>query len=186
MGRLKNIIGLKINRLLVLSKSDIKTKFGNQIYNCLCDCGKNCQIIGSSILSEKVKSCGCYRTELNRKMAMYKRLYKSTIIARSKKLKLEYNISLMQFIELIESECFYCGNKHSNYYTDRLKKEDNLIIYFNGIDRIDNNQGYLIENVVSCCKYCNSAKNNLTETQFKELIINLYENFVLANKDLSL
>ena len=51
--------------------------------------------------------------------------------------------------------CSYCG---------RLC--DPSIDYYNGIDRIDNNIGYTIDNSVSCCKYCNFAKNDFLLDEF--------------------
>jgi len=37
-----------------------------------------------------------------------------------------------------------------------------------GIDRWDNSQGYLADNVVPCCKDCNRAKNTRTPREFVE------------------
>lgn len=36
----------------------------------------------------------------------------------------------------------------------------------NGVDRIDSNIGYITNNIVSCCKICNIAKNNLHYNDF--------------------
>lgn len=47
-------------------------------------------------------------------------------------------------IELMQQECFYCGDKENG----RL----------NGIDRMDNRKGYEISNVCGCCKMCNFMK----------------------------
>ena len=45
---------------------------------------------------------------------------------------------------------------------------------YNGIDRIDNNKGYTIDNIVPCCAKCNYAKGKLTLQEFKELIEGIY------------
>lgn len=39
-------------------------------------------------------------------------------------------------------------------------------IKFNGIDRIDNNEGYVEGNVRSCCKTCNRMKSSMTAEMF--------------------
>lgn len=35
-----------------------------------------------------------------------------------------------------------------------------------GIDRLNNDKGYTVENIVSCCSICNKAKSNLTMEEF--------------------
>lgn len=36
----------------------------------------------------------------------------------------------------------------------------------NGIDRVDSAQGYVLTNVVPCCKQCNRAKSDLSREEF--------------------
>jgi hypothetical protein len=45
---------------------------------------------------------------------------------------------------------------------------------YNGIDRIDNSQGYIIDNVVPCCTKCNIAKGRQSIQEFKEWIYRAY------------
>ena len=56
---------------------------------------------------------------------------------------------------LISSPCRYCGQ---------------ILEKFNGIDRIDSSFGYVSNNVVSCCKWCNWAKNSMSIDEFKKQI----------------
>jgi hypothetical protein len=44
-----------------------------------------------------------------------------------------------------------------------------------GIDRIDNSQGYSIENCVPCCMVCNRAKGILSLEDFKNWILALFK-----------
>ena len=53
----------------------------------------------------------------------------------------EFNINFEDFKKLIIQPCAYCG-------------EEGL----NGVDRVDNKQGYVLENCVPCCKVCNMMK----------------------------
>ena len=39
-------------------------------------------------------------------------------------------------------------------------------VYSIGIDRVDNSVGYLPSNCISCCSWCNRAKNNGTLANF--------------------
>ena len=61
---------------------------------------------------------------------------------------LEMQISFEQYAEIIkESKCYYC---------------DASLVGTTGssLNRIDNNKGYLVENVKPCCGTCNSIMNN--------------------------
>jgi hypothetical protein len=62
----------------------------------------------------------------------------------AKKRNIDFKLSKDIFNSLIILPCFYC-----NY-----QKNGEV----NGIDRLDNNTGYIENNVVSCCQMCNSAK----------------------------
>ena len=50
----------------------------------------------------------------------------------------------------------------------------------NGIDRVDNDKGYVRGNIVPCCTNCNIAKNTFLITEFEEWINRVYEH--LKNK----
>jgi hypothetical protein len=45
---------------------------------------------------------------------------------------------------------------------------------YNGVDRVDSSKGYVKENVVPCCKWCNIAKGNKSAAEFKEHIFKMY------------
>ena len=78
------------------------------------------------------------------------------VYKRSAELKqLEYDISLDEFKEVVNRPCNYCG-----ILRDRGTAQ------FNGIDRDDNNIGYLMGNCVSCCTMCNYMKNTLRGDAF--------------------
>lgn len=60
---LKNIIGEKYGRLLVVSRAENNAS-GYVYWLCLCDCGKEKIISRSSLRHGSVKSCGCLNTEI--------------------------------------------------------------------------------------------------------------------------
>lgn len=67
----------------------------------------------------------------------------------------EWLLTESQYIELIQQNCYYCGLKNSS--------EAGV-----GLDRLDNNVGYIKSNVVSCCTECNVARgNNFTPDEMK-------------------
>lgn len=76
-----------------------------------------------------------------------------------------------QFYQLVTAKCYYCGadpsntRNLSNKQSSQKAKNEGTFIY-NGLDRINNNLPHDYENVVPCCKYCNSAKMQLSLEDF--------------------
>lgn len=42
------------------------------------------------------------------------------------------------------------------------------VFIYQGIDRLDNQKGYEIENCIPCCYVCNKAKGNRNQKEFIE------------------
>ncbi len=57
-------------------------------------------------------------------------------------------------------------------------------MFYNGVDREDNNKGYIIENCVTACKRCNIAKNNMGLVEFKTWLkrITDFNKMILINE----
>ena len=70
--------------------------------------------------------------------------------------RLMFELSLEQFETIVTTPCFYCN----------IIQEKG----FNGIDRMDQKQGYVIENCVSCCKLCNFMKGALDNITFLQRV----------------
>ena len=70
--------------------------------------------------------------------------------AGNKNLQFEFTID--EFKELVKMPCHYCG---------QIEEKG-----FNGIDRINQQNGYITNNCVSCCQMCNFMKNTATATVF--------------------
>lgn len=71
------------------------------------------------------------------------------------------NLTKEDISNLIDKPCYYSG---------RLGDP----IYGNGIDRVNNDKGYVKENVVPCHKDVNFAKKQLSQEEFAKLIIDCY------------
>lgn len=85
--------------------------------------------------------------------------------AFAKRKKYKFNLSFQDYIDLtIKNTCYYCNGKlpEAGY----------------GLDRIDNKQGYVKENVRACCRSCNIAKNKLTEESFFNLVKLVYDKHI--------
>lgn len=61
--KIKNRIGEKYGRLLVVGFSDKKIR-GRVTFACLCDCGNSINVVSYSLKEGNTTSCGCFREEL--------------------------------------------------------------------------------------------------------------------------
>jgi hypothetical protein len=55
------------------------------------------------------------------------------------------------------------------------------INYHNGIDRVDNDKGYISDNCVPCCWKCNNMKNTMKQKDFINHIISIYKKMFLTH-----
>jgi hypothetical protein len=81
-------------------------------------------------------------------------------IKGAQKRSINFKISKTVFNEIIIKKCFYCD------YT-----KDGEV---NGIDRVDNNKGYIEGNIVACCKVCNIAKGTQHPQEFIDKMYSIY------------
>lgn len=153
--------------------------YGNVMWECLCDCGTKRLIRAYSLVRGVTKSCGCSIKRPKGESAFISWL--NSYRTRCKIDKIEFNLSIEKFRELVSKNCHYCGKEPQKLA--KRSKTQNGTIYVNGIDRVNNNKGYLIDNVVTCCKWCNRMKSNYPLEEFKEHIKQIYEHLKLDEKE---
>jgi hypothetical protein len=152
---------------------------------CKCICGKEKVFMYDSFICknelDRAKSCGCkhiYRNNLNAQKrrspeSVYRYLYEQ-YQSGAKSRNIEFKLSKEDYIEIIKENCFYCGDsppikqphRGKNYYVG-------VPIQYNGIDRVDNSDGYNKENCVSCCTRCNYMKSDLDLSSFTEHVLKI-------------
>jgi hypothetical protein len=83
-----------------------------------------------------------------------------------------YDLTDEYAANITDDACFYCG-------------EETTISRRNGIDRLNNSIGYVIDNCVSCCNTCNMMKRCLDPTTFVDRCgqISMYHGGVGTNCD---
>lgn len=179
-----DLTGQKFNNLTVtkyLGKDNSK----NNVYLSTCDCGGTIQTQGSDVKTGKIKSCGCKnftQQAINTKARGVEPLVKSLFAQYKRAGRRGYDFALNYeyFKSIILKDCTYCGSSPSNIKKDSRASGDRVLKY-NGIDRIDNDIGYTVDNTVPCCRSCNIAKHTYTVDKFKELITKIYTNFILKD-----
>ena len=62
MGKFIDLTGKRFGRLTVIEIADVPNA-GQYYWHCICDCGNEKNIAGSSLRSGRTKSCGCWQKE---------------------------------------------------------------------------------------------------------------------------
>lgn len=157
----------RYGRLLVICKTD-QRRSGSICWKCKCDCGK-VVLVTTSRLNRGTQSCRCLAKEISSKnnskepgVAEYNKLL-SGYRNSAKERNFEWSLTENDFKILINDRCDYCGIEPWNVVKTRKKKSN---LTYNGIDRVDNNRGYELTNVVTACKICNYAKRKLSKEDF--------------------
>ena len=180
---MKYQVGFKIGNYTVESISTDPIKKGQ--YTLKCDCGE--RVKGPSAhITNAIKSLtklgfsGCQkcRYDFIRERKMNSSEKYETIYFRYKKSAknrgIEFTLTLDQAADAFKSNCIYCNKAPLNNCI-RTK----LMTYsYTGIDRIDNEKGYIEGNIVPCCQFCNVAKYTQSVTDFMEHIERIYLNNV--------
>ena len=175
---IKDLKGQVFGELEVLSVTSKRDNYKGIIWECQCTCGNKVDIPSRSLLGGNAKSCGCKRKcnyNKNRKRKTGTTFNKVLISYRSsaRKRHISWELTEKQAEKLFKSNCHYCGIKPSN---GKNKKSE---FFYSGIDRIDNEKGYIIENIVPCCKVCNLAKGTMTLQGWENYIYKLYNHYFI-------
>lgn len=165
----KNIIGKKFSKLTVLSHTGVKK--GLVIWLCQCDCGNTKEVAGTFLKRNIVKSCGCLLREnepankLPDGQGLKNKVY-NDYKKQARYRGYSFELTQEQFLSMANTHCAYCGDEPSNFIEDKHNNK----FYYNGIDRLNNNIGYILQNCVPCCKICNRAKRDLSTDEFARWI----------------
>jgi hypothetical protein len=109
--------------------------------------------------SNECKACQRKRGAITRKTSPKQRFSAYKYNARQR--NIEFNLTFEEFYTFWERPCYYCN--------DPIKGI--------GIDRINSDGAYNLENVVPCCSVCNYAKKSHTSEQFISMCMKVAENF---------
>lgn len=146
-------------------------------WDCLCECGNTCAVSAKHLTRQNTTSCGCLQKERAKEYRSIgygenvRNVLYSEYRYRAKRHNLVFELTLEQLTNIITKDCFYCGEKPKY----RTVKNGNGGFYKNGIDRIDNNIGYIFSNCVPCCYSCNTMKMDSTYKDFIKRCISIAE-----------
>lgn len=185
-----DMVGQRFGKLVVLNmieRRDTSYLRQENFYNCVCDCGNKIYRVPFRALKYQGKSsCGKCQVQLpdgkidleqkytkpeHLRTLMPKQidevlLTKVFLSVANKGKRKSWNLSYDDWRLMAQEPCYYCGSPASNVYTFRYdeygeSKESEYSIFYQGMDRINNEVGYVTENIVPCCKTCNYMKRKM-------------------------
>ncbi len=173
-------IGERFGRLVViekLPKSEYDTRnVRRTLFNCKCDCG-NFKIVDAGNLKKATRSCGCLKREnarlqgkIQRTPLTFLRNYYGEYRRAARYNNRSFEITFEEFSDIVQKNCFYCGTAPTIRET---KMVVGLPVPINGVDRIDSSNGYIKENIRSCCPQCNRMKLDYTLGEFLMKVYNI-------------
>lgn len=178
----KDLTNKRFGRLVAIEPTD-KRLHRCVIWKCKCDCGKEHYVVTFNLTMGRIRSCGCLKRDMHslpEGEAAFNRLF-SGYKQKSRIKDYDFNLTKKQFKKLTKSNCFYCGEPPSNKYAINTK-DCNGFYLGNGIDRVDNEKGYTLENSVPCCKICNHAKATLSSEEFLDRVKQIYNHSIKESK----
>lgn len=157
----KDLTGKRYGLLTAISYAGSVVRGGKSFptWVCKCDCGGSVTVLSDVLRKGQRKSCGCLKKLPEDHLGSYQRhLQDYQKNARTK--GLEWSLANQEFLSLVTSNCFYCGQEPEPRKVGRHQ------VYANGVDRIDSTQGYHSANVRPCCSRCNYAKMDYSSDEF--------------------
>ena len=147
MGIKKDLIGQRFGRLVVIEDVG-RSKDGNVLWECMCNCGKTVTVLSNSLCRKLTRSCGCLKKDIAGVQS----------ITHGKSRTPEYHSweSLIQRCTNPNNQAYKNYGKRGidvcdkwkcdfeNFYEDMGQRPDPSFT----IERIDNNKGYYPKNCI--------------------------------------
>jgi hypothetical protein len=147
----------------------------NIIWEFQCDCGAIVESypshINTMLKRGMTPSCGSYECNGRHKNP---HAFLDALITKyakaARERDREFLLTRDECAALFAGNCHYCGQAPSRPFLpgkkDKYRNREPLL--FNGIDRVDNEIGYIASNTVSCCWTCNKLKGTMPYSEWME------------------
>ena len=170
-NHVKDEVGKKYGRLTVIARAASLNGRERAHWLCKCECGNEKVIGGHDLRRGRVKSCGCLLKEqpsstLPNGEAAFRRMYYQYKKSAERR-ELDFPLSKHEFRRFTKQPCHYCGQKPQGIWKSVHNTGDYIC---NGIDRKNNDIGYVIDNCVPCCTQCNYFKTDMEYDKFVEYL----------------
>jgi hypothetical protein len=120
--------------------------------------------------NNSTKTSRTYNKSLDPKMSYLRSIYTyQRCDANPRHRNIEWTLTFEEWVEIVQQKCSVCGSDPV-MKEGRVHKKTGQQVPINGVDRIDNAKGYVLENVRCSCSKCNYMKHNLDDSEFMEHI----------------
>ena len=137
---------------------------------CNCSCGGTKIVPYVRLRAGSVQSCGCLRGS----PLPWGQAAQNAVFLRNRKNAqlrgLSFTLIRNDTLPLFKQNCYDCGAPPTMIY-----KHPRGNCIYNGLDRVDNTEGYTPSNVVPCCWKCNRAKREATREDFLNWVMLLHD-----------
>lgn len=165
IGRRLSLVGQKFGKLTVSSFHSMHKK-GQCLWLCVCECGKETVLLGTTLKRGVTKSCGCIvKTQKGLANTSTYNIWHSMVARCHNKNSISYPRYGGRGIKV----CDRWKNSFLNFLEDMGERPEKK-----SIDRIDNNENYCKENCrwsTSIDQSKNTRRNNYLEAFGKKMII---------------
>jgi hypothetical protein len=96
--------------------------------------------------------------------------------------KKDFELTEDEFYEITNDNCYICGKQNSYMVNENDEIE---FVHCNGVDRVNNEIGYIVNNCKTCCWTCNIMKNEYDYIQFINKLQQIYNNLCLIVQNLN-
>jgi hypothetical protein len=169
---MKNLRGSVFGKLTVQQENPERTPTGKVRWDCTCSCGTAVTVVSSNLNSGNTRGCGkcrAPRTPETRALVAHYNNYKNNAKTKG----IEFSVDFDKFSELVKNKCHYCDHDpvlrdFSKYVGADYSRNfaTAMTTRVNGLDKVDPDRGYTLDNVVPCCSDCNYAKHRLSQPAF--------------------
>lgn len=186
----KNRVGFRYNKIVVEQLHKVvkhnQTGTVKVFWLCKCDCGNSCIKVNDSLNRKGLLGTCSHSCPLRNTRPRTPETYFDGCISSTRaryrndatKRGYDFDLSKEEFKQLVLDPCFLCGKKETQYVSYR---KTGSVFRFNGIDRLDNTEGYNVKNCLPCCKRCNTLKNGITPDMVKILYNLMVERGLIKN-----
>ncbi len=174
----RNLVNQKFGKLTIVELMPNRHLVRREkMWKCRCDCGTEKVVRTGLLTAGHTKSCGClkYISRPSSRRKQYGQAAQNALISRYKNRALErgftFTLTKDECLKLFTSNCHYCHCPPSQVIKQKGWFGE---FCYNGIDRVNNKRGYENNNCVTCCKWCNGAKSQMSIKNFFNHIKKIY------------
>jgi hypothetical protein len=147
---------------------------------CVCDCGEVHEVRNAALRFGKTKSCGHFRDKNLSVDEAVKRIIEKRIRSGARLRGKNFELTQGQVLFLISRPCHWCGRVGVN--SCKHPRSGQPPFRYNGLDRVNNDEGYTLANTVPCCGPCNRAKHTMTTEEFLDMCHSVAERHKLTGR----